>query len=165
MELYHGSDVAVKAPHIIINPSRTLDFGSGFYTTTSREQAVGFTENVNRRNGTKTRVISVYDFDERNAVELTFLRFKTANADWLDFVTQNRIGTYRGADYDVVIGAVANDNVYTTLILYADGTLSKEATIEALKTKRLFNQYAFRSEKALALLRFQYSFFPEGDEK
>ena len=129
MELYHGSDVEVKNPRIIINPGRTLDFGRGFYTTTSREQAISFTENVNRRNGTKTRIISVYEFDETVSSGLAILRFKKADEAWLDFVTANRLKAYKGKEYDLVVGAVANDNVYTALILYEDGTLSKKETI------------------------------------
>jgi len=41
MTLYHGSDQIIKTPEL--RPStRTLDFGSGFYTTTNKEQAVNF---------------------------------------------------------------------------------------------------------------------------
>ena len=38
MELYHGSVEVVRNPRII-QPERTLDYGSGFYTTTSFHQA------------------------------------------------------------------------------------------------------------------------------
>ena len=34
MKLYHGSDVIVNHPQIR-KPNRTLDYGSGFYTTIS----------------------------------------------------------------------------------------------------------------------------------
>ncbi len=36
MILYHGSNVVVTDPKII-KANRTLDFGNGFYTTTSKE--------------------------------------------------------------------------------------------------------------------------------
>ena len=38
MKLYHGSLEIVQEPRII-KPTRTLDYGTGFYTTTSYEQA------------------------------------------------------------------------------------------------------------------------------
>ncbi|SMB80492.1 Protein of unknown function [Desulfonispora thiosulfatigenes DSM 11270] len=39
MNIYHGSYVIVEKPEILaIN--RLLDFGTGFYTTSSRNQAV-----------------------------------------------------------------------------------------------------------------------------
>ena len=38
MKLYHGSTSIIRQPQLLI-PTRTLDYGSGFYTTTSEEQA------------------------------------------------------------------------------------------------------------------------------
>lgn len=37
MTLYHGSSQIVREPRII-QPKRTLDYGAGFYTTTSEKQ-------------------------------------------------------------------------------------------------------------------------------
>ena len=47
MKLYHGSLEVVSEPRII-TPNRTLDYGRGFYTTTSYEQAEQW---VRRRKG------------------------------------------------------------------------------------------------------------------
>ena len=38
MKLYHGSNVEVKNPQVF-ESDRKLDFGTGFYVTTSCEQA------------------------------------------------------------------------------------------------------------------------------
>ncbi len=38
MKVYHGSLVEVEHPQIL-TPNRTLDYGKGFYTTTSEKQA------------------------------------------------------------------------------------------------------------------------------
>ena len=38
--------------------------------------------------------------------------------------------------------------------MYGAGILTKEQAIEALKIKKLFNQYVFASEKSLKLLKF-----------
>ena len=38
MLLYHGSPQIVRKPRILV-PNRTLDYGIGFYTTTSEQQA------------------------------------------------------------------------------------------------------------------------------
>lgn len=72
----------------------------------------------------------------------------------MDFVSAHRNGTYAGEQYDVIIGAVANDDVYRTLQIYSTGLLTKEQALEALKIKKLFNQYVFASNNALNLLRF-----------
>ena len=39
MIIYHGSTVAVKEPRIL-KSGRKLDFGEGFYATSSKEQAI-----------------------------------------------------------------------------------------------------------------------------
>ena len=61
----------------------------------------------------------------------------------LDFVSSHRNGTYQGPQYDLIIGAVADDDVYRTLQVYASGLLTKDQALEALKIKKLFNQYVF----------------------
>ena len=39
MILYHGSNIGVTEPQIIVS-NRALDFGAGFYTTSSEDQAI-----------------------------------------------------------------------------------------------------------------------------
>ena len=53
MILYHGSNVEVREPKIIVS-NRTLDFGAGFYTTSNKEQAEKWskTQTLRRRKGT-----------------------------------------------------------------------------------------------------------------
>jgi len=41
MFLYHGSNVTVEKPHMVIQ-TRGLDFGPGFYLTTDEKQAKRF---------------------------------------------------------------------------------------------------------------------------
>ena len=43
--LYHGSNVGVEIPKII-KANRTLDFGHGFYTTTSKQQACKWADQI-----------------------------------------------------------------------------------------------------------------------
>ena len=69
-------------------------------------------------------------------------------------MSDNRNGTYSGKEYDAIIGAVADDDVYRTLQVYASGVLTKEQALEALKIKKLFNQYVFKTESSLKAIRF-----------
>ena len=132
-----------------------MDFGTGFYTTTNKAQAISFSEKVTTRRKCGKPEVSIYDFDKNKAfAECSVLRFNSANEAWLDFVSENRVGKYKGKKYDIVFGPVANDNVYTTFALYASGLLSKEQTIETLKVKKLYNQIVFASEKSLSYLKF-----------
>lgn len=65
--------------------------------------------------------------------ECSLLRFEGPDEAWLDFVAANRQGTYQGRQYDLIYGAVANDDVYWTITLYMTGVLDKEQTLAALK--------------------------------
>ena len=154
MILYHGSNLVVSEPKLV-EQNRFLDFGFGFYTTTNKIQAIGFADKVTRRRKDGTRTVSVYEIDEAKAFpECTVLRFDSPDAAWLDFVSENRSGSYEGESYDFIFGPVADDDVYTTFTLYTAGVLSKEQTIEALKFKKLYNQLVLTSEKALGYLKF-----------
>ena len=158
MILYHGSNVAVENPRIIL-PQRTLDFGEGFYTTTNREQAEIFARKVYARKKTGGAFISVYEIDWNSAERtLRVLRFTSPDVNWLDYVTQNRrgvLGSHDGQRYDIVFGPVANDDVYTTIGAFEAGVLSRKQTIDALKIKKLYNQLVLKSELALSWLKYR----------
>jgi hypothetical protein len=51
MKLFHGSNVIVDLPKIIV-PVRALDFGAGFYTTSSLNQATRWAKIQERRRRT-----------------------------------------------------------------------------------------------------------------
>ena len=160
MTLYHGSNVAVESPNLNLS-RRNLDFGVGFYTTVNKDQAVAFAQKVMKWKVQKAQSVSVYDFDMNAAKSnLDILQFSSPDRLWLDFVHQNRSGVYTGELYDLVIGPVANDDVFATLIVYEQGILNVEQTLEALKVKELYSQYVFKTEKALSLLRYSNSFDP-----
>ena len=154
MILYHGSNIVVDKPRLVPQ-NRALDFGSGFYTTENKAQAVSFAGRVYRRRKDGEPVVSVYEFDEITAfATCDVLHFDYANEEWLDFVSAHRNRTYQGDNNELVYGPVANDDVYVTFQLYAAGELSKEETISRLKIKKLYNQMVFSSERALSYLKF-----------
>lgn len=154
MVLYHGSSQIVNNPKII-QPNRGLDFGNGFYTTSNKEQALNFALKVSARRAIDTPFVSVYNFDEGHAKNnLKILSFKSANRKWLDFVISNRKQVYTENEYDLIIGAVADDTIYNTIVLYERGQISFADTLRRLKIQPLFNQYVFCSEKAITYLKF-----------
>lgn len=152
MILYHGSNTIVEKPKLV-EQNRFLDFGYGFYTTTNKDQAENFSKKVIVRRGGKP-IVNIYEFDDNAHIDLIVKRFSSPDEEWLDFVSAHRNGSYEGEKYDVIIGAVANDDVYRTLQVYSSGLLTKEQALEALKVKKLFNQYVFATEKALDFLKF-----------
>jgi len=154
LKIYHGSTVPVEVPKII-KSNRKLDFGEGFYTTFNREQAERWSVRVSKRLKTNVRIISEYEFDiEAAKKELRVVHFEKPDEIWLDFVSANRNGHVLPEPYDIVIGAVANDIVYTTVTLYERGILDKETAIKQLKVQELYNQILFHTEKSLSYCQY-----------
>ena len=154
MIIYHGSNVTVEEPKIL-TPNRYLDFGAGFYTTTNYDQALNFAGKVTMRKKCGRSTVNIYELDESIFDNVNVLNFESADEAWLDFVSDNRSGIDRTAGYDLICGPVADDDVYQTFILYSTGVYTKEQTIEALKIKKLYNQYVFTTDRALSFLTFK----------
>lgn len=151
--LYHGGLEIITCPEIRV-ANLTLDFGSGFYLTSSEKQAEDW---VKRRIDANTNYgyVNVYDFALSEAQKsLNIKTFDTPSEEWLDFVMANRRIQGYTHNYDIVAGPVANDRVYTAFALYEGGTISKDVLIHELKTYRLVDQYLFHSDKALSYLKF-----------
>lgn len=151
MKLYHGSLVTVSRPEIR-ETIHTLDYGKGFYATTSYEQAEAW---VKRHNGESDKgYVNIYDFDPSALRKLKSLIFYEPTEEWVDFVMQNRTikGFYH--DYDIVYGPVANDRVYAAFTLYEGGVLNKQELIRELRTYKLVDQYLFHTEAAVQTLFF-----------
>ncbi len=154
MIIYHGSTVPVEEPKIL-KSERMLDFGEGFYATFNYEQAVRWTERVAAKRETNLRVITEYEFDLQTAEkELTINRFEKAEDKWLDFISMNRSGRLPSEPYDIAIGPVADDIVYTTITLYEQGILDRDETIKRLKVQELFNQILFHTDKSLKFCQY-----------
>ena len=153
MKIYHGSIEIVEKPEIRVS-NRTLDYGQGFYTTSSYEQAEAW---VKRRMDEKKALqgyICVYELDESVMQNMNILTFETPTEDWVDFVMQNRTQKGFVHEYDIVFGPVANDRVYASFALYEGGLINKQTLISELKTYKLVDQYLFHTEKSLQALTF-----------
>ena len=154
MTIYHGSNVVVEKPEIL-KSERMLDFGTGFYTTSNKKQAIRWAEIVAERREIKKRVISTYEFDLETAErELFIVKFSEPNDEWFDFICKNRIGHIYEKPYDIVFGPVANDKVYAVVQFYERGIYDKEEAIKRLKIEKLYNQILFHTEKSLKYIRF-----------
>lgn len=153
--LYHGGSHIIPKPEIR-KPDRTLDFGHGFYTTTSPEQAESL---VRSRIGKKMWTegfLNTYLFDSDGAeTNLNIKRFEGATEEWVDFVLHNRVVNGFNHNYDIVIGPVADDNVYRQFALFEGGVISKQTLINELMTYKLVDQFLFHSPNSLKFLQFQ----------
>lgn len=151
MILYHGSLEIVKQPKIM-EASRPLDFGKGFYTTTSLQQALRWVKLRMEQSDVKVGYINMYEYSPMKGLKVR--RFRSANAAWVDFVHSNRSKMDFEHDYEIVEGPVANDNVYLSFNLYESGIITKAELIRRLKTYKLVDQLLFHTERSLDALEF-----------
>ncbi|MBR2947546.1 MAG: DUF3990 domain-containing protein [Bacteroidales bacterium] len=159
MLLYHGSTMAVRKPIVSRGRGKT-DFGKGFYTTTSREQAEKWAQIKRDRMGDEAHaIVSVFELDDAvlNNPAYHTRHFDGATAEWLDFVVGNRRGEVHH-NFDLIMGPVANDRLYATITLYENGILDANAAIEQLNTHQLFDQLSFHTTEACKLLTFVETF-------
>lgn len=154
MKLYHGSNIKVQKPQILIS-DRKLDFGTGFYLTSSLEQAERWAELTADRRGTGKPTISVYEFDETKLAELKIIKFEKANKKWLDFVVANRDNAVDDQKWDIVIGPVANDRTMPVIRLFIAKVYTAAEALRRLLPQKLHDQYTFKTQAALQFLKFQ----------
>ena len=143
MLVYHGSYTEVREPKIIVGRN-TKDSGTGFYCTVIKEQAQRWA----RRYDTPT--VNIYSslIDEK----LDILEFKTMTDAWLDFIIACRSG--KPHSHDIVIGAMANDQIYNFISDYMDGILTRDQFWVLAKFKYPTHQINFCTDDALKCLTF-----------
>jgi hypothetical protein len=152
MNIYHGSYVRVPEPRIIA-PVRLLDFGTGFYTTTNKGQAINFTSKF--VNLGKNRIVNIYDYDKTKAnKELSILKFSEANLEWFRYVVANRAGKGKNSDFDIVTGPVANDQVYEVIEGFELGNYSEKEALNRFLAFKLTDQVVFKTEKSLLYIKY-----------
>ncbi len=159
MKLYHGSTLVVNKP-TIFDTQRLLDFGNGFYTTTNKKQAEDWALIKQKRvNINAHGIVSVYElnYNVKKKEASNIKIFKSASEEWLDFIVSNRKG-FNKHSYNIVQGPVANDTLYSTLLLYENNILTKKETIVRLKTHKLFDQISFHNIEILKNLHFIESY-------
>lgn len=172
--LYHGSYTCIS--DIDLHRCRNgLDFGKGFYLTSSFEQA----QNYVRLSVAKAKRIGIIsdDFsvdDGQISVfhfhydpNLLIHYFPEANEEWLHFVAANRSNEYfhellrKFQTTDIIVGKIADDQTARTLQLYISeyfgnpGTKeADDAAIKQLLPNRLQDQLCFRTEDSVSSLQF-----------
>ena len=154
MIIYHGSTTLVEKPEIRTGVTM-LDFGIGFYTTTSYEQAERWARIKLRREKKQVAYVAIYDFDYETAQqEAVIQKFDCADMAWLEFVVGCRRGAQPAKGIDMHIGPVADDTVYQSIRFFETVVLDAEETTKRLKTEALHDQWVFHTEKILSYCKF-----------
>ncbi len=155
MIVYHGGIISVEKPKIM-DSVRTLEFGNGFYTTTSKEQAENWIKIKTRRQNVQTGVLSIYEISDEifHDKKLKTKVFEGATEEWLQFILKNRLNINHVHSYDIVCGPVADDRVYTCLNAFENRFMSFEAAIQELRTYKLADQISFHTDLGLQMIKF-----------
>ncbi len=155
MKLYHGGLVEIKVPRIIVG-DHIGDFGVGFYTTTSIQQARRFVKTKCDCEQRTSGIVSIFDVrdDFLQSPDLHVRVFKKADEDWARFVEANRRNPNYEHDFDLIFGPVANDQVYASFALYESDLIDFAELINRLKVRKRTDQVLFHTEKALSLLKY-----------
>lgn len=153
--LYHGSKKGITGDVAPISREE-CDFGRGFYMGTSTLQPLTLICNED-----KPKFYAV-------ELDLTGLKVLTVDVgmDWAMLIAYHRKemesakGTavyekyaHMADGYDVIIGYIANDRMYTELFHFLNKTLTDVALIHCLSALDLGKQYVAISEKACRQIR------------
>lgn len=93
------------------------------------------------------------NYDVVMNMNLKIKEFKEMSEEWLDFIIECRSG--KSHDYDIVIGAMADDKIYNYISDYMDGTITREQFWVLTKFKYPTHQIVFCSNEALKCLRYR----------
>ena len=143
--LYHGSYTEITS--IDLSKSRkSLDFGAGFYLTSSFEQARNYVPSTVKKNIRRRKLpkdfdvndgrISVYRFHFNDLLRIR--NFNTADLERLHFIASNRDDSLfcelgeQYQDYDIIIGKVADPFLFWYLFSKRSSTSTSSGGVLSL---------------------------------
>ncbi|MCI8991747.1 MAG: DUF3990 domain-containing protein [Eubacterium sp.] len=159
MIVYHGTTMEIQYPDIKFS-KRYLDFGRGFYLTTFQKQAEKWALRKSFRQKTPA-IVNVYEMSD-NLSNYKILSFEKETPEWLDFVCACRKGETVYQKYDIIIGNVADDDVFKTIDMYTRRIWDKERTLQELRFYNMNNQICIVNQTAMnEILTFKKFYYVE----
>ena len=156
MIVYHGTVEKIEKPDVK-HSKRYLDFGKGFYLTSFEQQAKKWALRKALRQEKKA-FVNVYELKD-DLKKYRVLSFEKENEKWLDFVCACRRGEELNQEYDIIIGSVANDDVFKTVDMYFRVLWDKEKVLNELRYYKMNDQICIVNQKTLdEVLEFKKSY-------
>lgn len=146
MILFHTSDTVIKEPDIHRGRSNT-DLGQGFYLTPDESFAGSWA----RERTSSDIYVNRYELD------IEGIKVKTLSRDeeWFTYIFDNRRSKADWlADYDVIIGPVANDTLFETYGIITSGLLTTAQALELLRTGPEYTQAAVKTDAGAKALHW-----------
>ena len=166
--LFHGAKGAIDG-EISATRSRTNnDFGQGFYTGESYEQAISFVS------GFEHSSVYYLDFDER---KLKAKRYKV-DQEWMLTIANFRgtLEEYKDhpivlsllaevEDCDYIVAPIADNRMFQIINSFIDGEITDEQCKHCLAATNLGYQYVIKTEKAIDNLKILERAYISSKEK
>lgn len=147
--LYHGTNVLFEQADLLHSKDKR-DFGKGFYTTTRKEQADEWAENMLVRYGGENKYVLTYRLYLHP--DLNIKVFRGFTREWLWMIRDNRIvgGIQHG--FDIVIGPLADDSTMRTIAFYVAGIYNDKVALDLLKNFKADDQVSIHTQKGMSCL-------------
>ncbi|MDO5325171.1 MAG: DUF3990 domain-containing protein [Clostridia bacterium] len=156
MRLYHTGYQELRQPDVHFG-RKNADFGQGFYLTANEAFAGKWARD---RKG-ETIHINAY---ELNLDGLKTKRFQRGR-EWFNYLFANRRGQPDAlAEYDVIMGPIANDTLYDTFGIITSGFLPPDQALSLLMLGPAYEQIALKTEKAASHLQWLSVRIPDSGE-
>ena len=97
-----------------------------------------------------TPILNKYEYCEDESLNIK--NFTVMTEEWLDFIINCRNGVEHS--YDIVIGAMADDQIYNYITDLMNGEISRDAFWELAKFRYPTHQIALCTSRALECIKF-----------
>ena len=142
--LYHAGYQVIERPDIRYG-RKNADFGQGFYLS---DDLLFSKRWVREKKGQSIHI----NFYELNIEDLKIKEFDRGQ-EWVDYIFNNRAAKEDYlAEYDVIIGPIANDTLYNSFGIISSGFLTKEEALSLLNEGPIYHQIVIKTDKALRAL-------------
>ena len=146
IKVYHAGYAKIPVPDIKRGRANA-DFGQGFYLSDNYDFASLWVREKNRAD----IIVNSYELDESG---LNILRFDR-DEKWFRYVFSNRRSMPDSyADFDIIIGPIANDTIYDTMGIMTSGYLSDDEALKLLCVGPQYTQIVLKTQKAADNLHF-----------
>ena len=166
--LFHGAKGSIEEPLSVYKSRKNNDFGQGFYTGESYEQANSFVS------GFEHSCVYFLDFDDK---DLAVKKYEV-NQEWM-----MTIAYYRGAldeykehpmvkklveqsrDCDYIIAPIADNRMFQIIHSFIFGEITDEQCKHCLAATNLGMQYIFLTEKAVSQIKLTERCYISNNER
>ena len=166
--LFHGAKSEIEGK-ITVSRSRTNnDFGTGFYTGESYEQAISFVSGFDKSSvyylDFYTGNLKCQKYDVDQDWMLTIAYYRGALDDYSDHpAIKKLIAKSKNCDY--IIAPIADNRMFQIINSFIDGEITDEQCKHCLAATNLGNQYVFTTEKSVKNLKLLERSYISSDER